>query len=79
MEWLGHHLGDHVRRGQIPLGTARLDAIVDGVEVGADVIRIVGAEGSRETALAGTSRAGFLETTSGGSSPRSSAHSATVA
>lgn len=54
MEWLGHHLGDHVRRGQIPLGTARLHAIVDGVEVGADVIRIVGAEGSRETTLAGT-------------------------
>ena len=54
IERFGHLLRENVRTGEIPFRKAWLQAIVDRVEVGADVIRIVGDKGSLETALTGS-------------------------
>ena len=42
---------ENVTTGEIPFRKAWLQAIVDRVEVGADVIRIVGGKASLETAI----------------------------
>jgi site-specific DNA recombinase len=53
IERFGHRLRENVMRGEIPFRKAWLQAIIDRVEVGADVIRIVGDKGSLDAALAG--------------------------
>lgn len=44
---------EHVTSGEIPFRKAWIQAIVDRVEVGADVIRIVGDKESLKTAVTG--------------------------
>lgn len=55
IERFGRLMRANVTSGEIPFRKAWLQAIVDRVEVGADVIRIVGDKENLETALTGTS------------------------
>ena len=54
IERFGRLLRENVTSGEIPFRKAWLQAIVDRVEVGADVIRIVGDKESLENALTGS-------------------------
>ena len=53
IERFGRLMREHVTSGEIPFRKAWLQAIVDRVEVGADVIRIVGDKEGLETAMTG--------------------------
>lgn len=53
MERFGRLMREKVTSGEVPFRKAWLQAIVDRIEVGADVIRIIGDKESLETALTG--------------------------
>lgn len=53
IERFGRLMRENVTTGEIPFRKAWLQAIVDRVEVGADVIRIVGDKASLEAAITG--------------------------
>jgi len=53
VERFGRLMRENVTAGEIPFRKAWLQAVVDRVEVGADVIRIVGDKASLEAAIAG--------------------------